>query len=593
MKGWVGLGLLGLVACKQEPEGPQFCPGTEEDPVAQTASLPAESLGNTASLATSRAPREEAVLVRFKPRTTVSPLAAVASYASAVEGMGGKVKARFGELRAVAARVTPEQRRALEAHPDVEFVVEDRPVRAFGLPALPPTALLGQTGSLGEIPDGVKMVQANAVWDANNDGALDPGAPTGQNVKVCVIDSGIDPRHPELKGVYLGGRDFIEDDDDPSDCEQDTTTKECTRWGGGHGTHVAGTLAAQFGNGGGVLPGADPNGVVGVAPGVKLLIARVLDIRGNGSTSDVLEALSWCSAEGARIASLSLGSQKHDAIEETAFEQAWAKGMLSVAASGNAGTADANSPPVAYPAAYPTVIAVGAVGLDGTHQTFSQYGKPLSLVAPGVNVLSTMILGASSYSRVKVDGSEFASQALEHSGQGDYSGPIIDCGQADTATSCGENRCEGFVAYVERGNNVTFGDKVRNVRKQGARAVIIANNVPEDNGLYTLGAPGKWPPTAFVSYDSGGVIRGLAGREAQVSLIGVDYARELGTSMATPHVSGVAALVWSARPSLTNQQVRDILEQSAKDLEPMGRDEKTGFGLVQAKKAMELLNQMP
>jgi subtilisin family serine protease len=594
MKRWVMLGLLGLVACKDKPPvGPQACPGTEEDPVPQTASLPAESLGGAASMATSTGSREEAVLVRFKPRESVSALSAVASYATEVEGLGGKVKARFGTLRTVAARVTPEQRRALEAHPDVEFVAPDRPVHALGMPLLAPATLLGQAGSAGEFPEGVKMVQAPAVWDANNDAALDPGAPTGQGITVCVIDSGIDPRHPELKAAYAGGRDFIENDDDPTDCEWDKVAKKCSKWGGGHGTHVAGTIAAQLGSGGSVLPGADTNGVVGVAPGVRLLIARVLDTQGNGSTSDVISALSWCQAQGAKVASLSLGSQESSEPERLAFEQAWSKGMLSIAASGNSGKEDpTQSPPVAYPAGYPTVVAVGAVAIDGSHPTFSQYGPPVSLVAPGVNVLSTMILGASSYARVKADGADFAAQSLEHSGQGDYSGPIVNCGLADSATSCGENQCEGFVAYVERGE-ITFGDKVRNVRKQGARAVIVGNNVPDDDGLFTLGAPGNWPPTAIVSFESAGLIRGMAGRNGSVNLVGVDYAREVGTSMSTPHVSGVAALVWSARPTLTNAEVRDLLEKSAKDLGPVGRDDKFGFGLVQAKDALIRLNQMP
>ena len=59
------------------------------------------------------------------------------------------------------------------------------------------------------------MVQANRVWDANNDGVLDTGAPTGEGIKVCVIDSGMDPQHPELKAAFAGGKDFVDDDDDP------------------------------------------------------------------------------------------------------------------------------------------------------------------------------------------------------------------------------------------------------------------------------------------------------------------------------------------------------------------------------------------
>lgn len=606
MKRWGWLALLGLVACVENPPPeevePQGCPGTETDPVDAYA-LPTMSLGASASMAApGAAPEGEAVLVRFKPRASTSALAASASYASSVtslEALGGKVTRRFPSLSTVAARVTPEQRRALEAHPDVAFVEPDRPVRAFGLQSFASAALLGQVGSVGEIPEGVRMVQAPEVWDANNDGVLDPGAPTGQGIRVCVIDSGIDPRHPEFQGAIKGGWDFIEDDDDPSDCEKDKTTQQCRRWGGGHGTHVAGTLAARLGNGGSVLPGEDPNGVVGVAPGVDLLIARVLDIRGNGSTSNVIAAIKWCKEQGAHIASLSLGSQERSQAEEAAFnEVTQGPGALLVfAASGNSGTDNpATSPPVAYPAAYERVVAVGAVNFDGSHPVFSQYGEALDLVAPGVDVLSSVILGASSYARVTADGAEFAAQSLEYAGLGEYTGPIVNCGLADSATACGENRCDGFVAYVERGT-YTFQDKVRNVRKQGARAVIVGNNVPDDGGGFTLGSPGLWPPTAMVSQSSANLIRGLAGREAKVQLIGVDYGRQLGTSMATPHVTGVAALVWSARPGLTPAQVRDIIEQSAKKLPgqntQQAKDPRFGYGLVQAKAALELLNSMP
>ena len=84
-------------------------------------------------------------------------------------------------------------------------------------------------------------------------------------------------------------------------------------------------------------------------------------------------------------------------------------------------------------------------------------------------------------------------------------------------------------------------------------------------------------------------VKGLKSRDAKLKLIGVDYASLSGTSMATPHVSGVAALVWSARPSLTAEQVRGLLQDSAKDLGAQGRDNIYGFGLVQAKKAVDLL----
>ena len=124
------------------------------------------------------------------------------------------------------------------------------------------------------------------------------------------------------------------------------------------------------------------------------------------------------------------------------------------------------------------------------------------------------------------------------------------------------------MAYVDRGT-VKFSDKVKNVRAQGARAVIIGNNDPADDKTlgFTLGNPATWPPVTAIPSTSVADIKAQLGRPVKVGIHGSDYAYSSGTSMATPHASAVAALVWSANPKLKNQQVRDILEASAKDLQ--------------------------
>jgi serine protease len=342
--------------------------------------------------------------------------------------------------------------------------------------------------------------------------------------------------------------------------------------------------------------------VVGVAPGVELYVARVLNIRGNGSTADIISALEWCQQQGVKIVSLSLGSPDPSSTEEAAFKAAVVAGILPIAASGNSGTGDPNTEPgVAYPAAYDGVLAVGAVDFKSAHPTFSQVGPELALVAPGVDVLSAMIIGADSYSQVEVDGRAFESRSLAFAPLGEYTGKMLACGLGDSRSACGEEAtCAGFIAYVDRGgldaegNGLTFAKKVTFMRRAGAKAVIIGNNDPEDGiGSFTLGDEGTWVPTASVSYADGSTLKGLKGRTANVKLLGVDYVRLTGTSMATPHVSGVAALVWSARPSLTAVQVRQILQESAKDLGPQGRDNTFGYGLVQAKAAMDRLATFP
>ncbi|MCY1030098.1 S8 family serine peptidase [Corallococcus sp. BB11-1] len=595
---WLGLGLSGLVACGGEPDPidvvlPQACPGTTDLSLPGTTGL---SVPGTASSALRAQEPPDGVIITFKPKVTASARAATADFAALVEREGGTVKRRFPNLHKVSARLSPEALEKLRQNPDVLAVEPNRRVYASRLPTLPPVVswqgAFNTQGSVGEYTDGLKLVQAPQVWDANNDGILDVTAPTGEGVKVCVIDSGWDSKHPELKAAYVGGKDFVDNDDDPSD--QSADALGIVTVGGGHGTHVAATIVAQLGSGGRVVAGQEPNGVVGVAPGASLLVARVLDVKGGGSTDDVIEAVQWCQAQGARIASMSLGAEKPSVSEKDAFDAVWndGKGLLSIAASGNDGTQG-----IAFPAAYPkTVMAVGAVDSQGEYASFSQFGPELSVVGPGVDVLSATVLGAASQSSLEAGAKPMSSSPLAFTAQGSYTGRLVNCGLGADRAACGNAAtCDGFVAYVDRGDYL-FEEKARNVIEAGARAVIIGNNEPEDgDGQFTLGtASSHWVPTVSVSLVSGAALKKLEGQMVTVNIDGVDYQRESGTSMATPHVTGVAALVFSARPDLSAAHVRAVLEKTAQDdvLTP-GFDEKYGHGVVQAQRAVMLARALP
>ncbi|MFP2928878.1 S8 family serine peptidase [Pyxidicoccus sp. 3LG] len=587
MKRWVLLGLVGgLVSCGEGSDlEPQACPGTAEGWLQQGAGLTSEKAGDGL----------EEVLVTFKPRVSASAVSAMARaevLSAEARRAGAQVKHSFPRLNMVSARVTPEVREALARNPDVALVEENRVVRALGMPRLPSSAWLkgvpNTVGSVGEYTRGLEVVQAPAVWDANNDGVLDDGKPSGTGVKVCVIDSGMDYEHPDLKAAYIGGKDFIDDDNDPKDESVDLNNNVIR--GGGHGTHTAGTIAAQLGAGGVVRQNEDAFGVAGVAPTASLLVARVLDVRGDGRTDDVIRAIEWCQQQGANIASLSLGSEQPSPAERAAFEAAAQAGMLSIAATGNAGVER-----VSYPAAYPTVIAVGAVDFNGEWAPFSQFGDEVSLVAPGVGVRSATLRGASPFGSVDAAGTPVESSPLEYSGLGKYTGPLVDCGLGDSIGACGRAAtCSGFVAVVERGGGIFFEEKARNAIRAGARAVIIVNNEADDGaGNFTLTSPsGNWVPTVSVPMAHRADFKALIGREVTVDVSGSDYLTQSGTSMATPHVAGVAALVWSARPDLTAARVRQALEQGAKDLGTPNRDPLYGFGMVQAADAIKKANEL-
>jgi subtilisin family serine protease len=555
---WAFLGLLSLAAC------------SGVDDVSEQDQDSCGEVETHASPGPEVADGREAVLVRYRSGTRVG--------AATVRRLGGQVTAQYHFVPAVAARVTPEERARLAADPDVERIEPDVELRALGLPMT--------AGSVDEYTDAVRLVQAPLVWDANADGVLDTGAPIGTGIRVCVIDSGLDRRHPELTIPYVAGHDFVDDDDDPSDESRGVR-------GFGHGTHVAGIIAAQLASGGATWPGMSRGGMVGVAPGAQLLIARVLNVHESASISDVLSALEWCRKQGAHIASLSLGSSTDmGRTAREAFQAARDAGMLLVAAAGNDSEPNREAP-LSYPAAYPSVLAVGAVDTRGGVATFSNRGESLSLVAPGVNVLSSISLQVATVSEFDTEGQRYTSRSLFFSPAGEYTGELVDCGQGETG-GCKGGTCDGFVAYVRlTGGSAALA--ARNVMRQGARAIVFGvDNSESESWQKLLDGPGlAWVPSLAVGRESRAAVLKNLGRRVHVNLRGVDYAELPGTSMATPHVTGVAALVWSARPSLTATEVRSLLERTAKDLGEPGHDPRYGHGLVQAKAALDALQKTP
>ncbi|ATB30210.1 S8 family serine peptidase [Melittangium boletus] len=610
MRRLVLLSLLGMGACVKDPptdlvqQEQPVCP----DLVVRDASEEPKALANRASARLDLVPvassgtdtvaeGAQPVIVRFRSKAGMRTAAALRQREDKVKSLGARVKYHWPELDTLALSLTPEAQARLAADPEVLSVSPDRVVRAMDMAsgafvtsaATTPSPL----GSTSEYTYGVKMTRAQEVWDPDNQGVLKPGAPNGSGIRVCVIDSGMDVRHPELMAAYVAGKDFIDGDDNPEDKDADGN------WGGGHGTHVAGTIVAQLGLHGTVNPNdasLSPEGMVGVAPGAELYVARVLDTSGGGRTTDVMAALKWCHEEvHAHIASLSLGSPDRDDAEEALFQRYFAEGMLSFAASGNGG-ATATETSRIYPGAYESVVAVGAVDSELKHPEFSQGGDYLDLVAPGVNIYSTYPQGRSPYASLSAGDTFYNSSSFDFVPFEEYEGTLVDCGVGDGLRSCTADAaatCDGFVAYVDRGGDIRFSDKVKNVRSQGARAVIVGNNDPKDDATlaFTLGSAATWPPVTAIPTTLVPTFKGLVGSKVRVGIRGSDYALSTGTSMATPHVAGVAALVWSARPSLTNKQVKEILENSAKHLGEQngtGRNNVFGYGLVQAKDAVEL-----
>jgi subtilisin family serine protease len=256
---------------------------------------------------------------------------------------------------------------ALRADLDVEWAEPNQPRRLSGDPL---AGLLWGLNNTGQ-----------SVWwrrgtpDADVDAPQAWAVSRGTGVTVAVVDTGADAGHPDLAGRIVPGHDFVEDDGDPQD-------------GHGHGTHVAGTIAAR----------ENGTGVIGVAPDALVMPLRVLDANGGGSSADVAAAFAYAGDRGVRVVNASLGSGYPSLVERRAIHEH--PGTLYVVAAGNGGSDgigdDNDDATREYPCAHdePNLICVGASDADDARAAFSNYGSTsVDLFAPGQDIASSWARG--------------------------------------------------------------------------------------------------------------------------------------------------------------------------------------------------------
>jgi serine protease len=484
-----------------------------------------------------------------------------ANVEKSLKGSGAEFHYAFDELSTFAVSVPEQALAGLERNPNIVLIEEDSPRYPVGVTAstVESPNLFSITGGQ-VIPYGVDMVQARDVWDADRNGTVDSGASTGANRKICIIDSGFYTGQEDLQGVnvsgYNGNLPWNQDGD-------------------GHGTHVAGTIAAMN----------NALGVVGVTPGtVSVYVVRVFGNDGAWAySSTLIDAAYKCRDAGANIISMSLGGSRSNNTEKNGFASLYnSYNILSIAAAGNAGT-NANS----YPASYDTVVSIAAIDSNKAVADFSQYNSQVELAAPGVGVLSTVPYLDNT--TLTADGVTYSAGHIDFSARGSATGVLVDGGLC-TATNASWS---GKVVLCQRGD-ISFYDKVRNVQLSGGAAAALYNNVP-GGFLGTLG-DGNSSTIVGISLsqeDGQYLVANKLGQSATVTSTytapasGYEYYD--GTSMATPHVSAVAALVWGASPTATNAQIRQVLRDTAEDLGTAGRDNYYGYGLVRAKAAIDAL----
>lgn len=200
---------------------------------------------------------------------------------------------------------------------------------------------------------GPQKVQAPDAWDVTT---------SNGNIKIAIIDTGVQLNHPELAIKLWPGYNFVEGNLNPND-------------GNGHGTHVAGIAGALTEN---------SLGIAGIAPSASIIPVRALDNSGNGTLSNIANAITYSTNAGAKVINLSLGSSQGSITLENAINHAWNQGVVIVAAAGNEA-----SNTLTYPAAYQNVIAVASTDINDQKSNFSNYGTWVEVSAPGSTILST------------------------------------------------------------------------------------------------------------------------------------------------------------------------------------------------------------
>ncbi|WP_017729081.1 S8 family serine peptidase [Halalkalibacterium ligniniphilum] len=412
--------------------------------------------------------------------------------------------------------------------------------------------------------ESASFIGSNTAWEAGF---------TGRGVTVAIIDTGVDYTHPDLRHAFgdYKGWDFVDNDNDP----QETPVGDPRGRQTNHGTHVAGTVAA--------------NGLIkGVAPEANLLAYRVLGPGGSGTTANVVAGIERAVQDGADIMNLSLGNSLNnpDFATSIALDWAMAEGVVAVTSNGNSGP---NNWTVGSPGTSRSAISVGATQLP-----FDVYHASI-FTSEGVNYPSAEVMGYSSADDLlALSGNEYD---IVYTGLGypeDFEG--IDF--------------EGKIALIQRGE-IPFTEKAINAAKAGAVGVILFNNVA---GVQPT-IPGMKLPTVMLTREDGekmlaeleagnntvtftfsfaqrvgetvanfssrGPVMGTWMIKPDVVAPGVNitstvpthqseephgYAALQGTSMASPHVAGAAALLLEAHPRWGVDEVKAALMNTSETL---------------------------
>ena len=398
---------------------------------------------------------------------------------------------------------------------------------------------------------------------------------------IAILDSGIDLHYPELVNALwnnpkpnqsgyindLHGWNFLTNNNDI----QDTL---------GHGTFIASLITGL------TAMTAGKSAFKGIASNISLMPLVVVNKDTSVDGQGFANAIHYAVDHGANIISLSLSWNNPPTDVQDALNWAYNKGVLLVSVTGNNAGTEIGINPLAQ---LPEVMAVGSVNSSGERSSFSQYGNQTEIMAPGENLIGAALFNSGVNSSLSINNTFYSSFPLQFSANGSVSAPIVYAGYGTAQDYNNTNiNVTGKIVLVDRGE-IYFRDKVSNATKYGAIGIIIANNASE---LFygTLLSQATIPAIA-ITKETGDFIKQQLNLtkdlEATISVFPSNLTIESGTSFSAPIVAATAGLMLSVNPNLKNTWIRILLDRTATDLYPSGRDIYTGYGLLNASLAVQ------
>ncbi|SMO61771.1 S8 family peptidase [Melghirimyces algeriensis] len=282
------------------------------------------------------------------------------SAVNSIRRLGGFVDYVSGHTGLISMRIPRQEISKFQNHPDIMLSEKDN----FTMIPHPKVSHILTREEYQKVTQSARQVYT---WNVGRVWRGKPEPKAGKGIRVGVIDTGIDLNHPDLVRNIRGGVNLVHSGRSPQDDN-------------GHGTHVAGIIAAQN----------NRLGVVGVAPSVNLYAIKVLNSQGSGTVQGLIRGIDWGIDHGMHILNISLSTNATASKALIhAINAAVRKGILVVAAAGNSGNRQGTGDSVESPARIPSAVAVASINRNNRRASFSSVGSALDLSAPGVKILST------------------------------------------------------------------------------------------------------------------------------------------------------------------------------------------------------------